>query len=97
MAAMIGVMMSATSAVTTAPNAPPMTTATARSTTLPRMMNSLKPLSMENPNSLDGRALFRGSLGQVVDDQHQLSGRGPRYRDRLCATADDDHGRARIA
>src|SRR5689334_14402262 len=44
-AAMIGVRMSATNAVTTAPNAAPITTATARSTTLPRMMNSRKPLS----------------------------------------------------
>ena len=33
---MIGVMMSFTNAVTTAPNATPITTATARSTTLPR-------------------------------------------------------------
>src|ERR1017187_10024933 len=42
-AAMIGVMRSFTSAVTTAPKAPPITTATARSTTLPRITNSLKP------------------------------------------------------
>src|SRR5690554_2812019 len=35
-----------TSVFTIAVNAAPMTTATARSMTLPRMMNSLKPLSM---------------------------------------------------
>src|SRR6185312_8040496 len=37
-----GMMMSLTSDETTLPNAAPMTTATARSTTLPRMMNALK-------------------------------------------------------
>jgi hypothetical protein len=41
---MSGVMMDATIALTTAVNAAPMTTATARSMTLPRMMKSLKPL-----------------------------------------------------
>jgi hypothetical protein len=39
---MIGVTMSVTSALTTAVNAAPMTTATARSTTLPRNRNFLK-------------------------------------------------------
>ncbi len=39
-------MILPTNAATTAPKAPPMTTATARSTTLPRRMNSLKPLTM---------------------------------------------------
>ena len=43
---MIGVMMPLTIEVTTAPNAAPITTATARSTTLPRMMNALNSLSM---------------------------------------------------
>ncbi len=43
MAAMMGVIRSLTSAVTTAPNAAPITTATARSITLPRSMNCLKP------------------------------------------------------
>src|SRR5690242_20713679 len=46
MAAMSGVIRSFTNAVTTAPKAPPMTTATARSITLPRSMNCLKPLSI---------------------------------------------------
>src|SRR6185312_3099541 len=40
-----GMMMSLTSDVTILPNAAPMTTATARSTTLPRMMNALKSLA----------------------------------------------------
>ena len=39
-------MISATVAVTTVANAPPMTNATASSTRLPRMTKSLKPLSM---------------------------------------------------
>jgi len=39
-----GVMTSATSELTIPPNAPPMMTPTARSTTLPRAMKSLKPL-----------------------------------------------------
>ena len=38
--------VASTSAVTTAPNAPPMTTATARSITLPRRRNCRKPLSI---------------------------------------------------
>src|SRR3954447_19169583 len=38
---MIGMMMSSTSEVTMAPNATPMTTPTARSTTLPRRANFL--------------------------------------------------------
>src|SRR4051812_21221928 len=41
---MSGVTMSLTIAATTAPNAAPMTTATARSTRLPRRMNSRKSL-----------------------------------------------------
>ena len=45
MAPMSGVMKSFTNAVTTAVKAAPMTTATARSTTLPRRMNFLKSLS----------------------------------------------------
>ena len=46
-AAMSGVRMLATNAVITAPKAAPMTTATARSTTLPRMMKSRNPLNIE--------------------------------------------------
>ena len=46
MAAISGVKMLVTSEVTTAVNAAPMTTATARSTTLPRRMNSLNSVTM---------------------------------------------------
>src|SRR5215471_10070208 len=49
---MSGVNRSLTSAVTTAPNAAPMTTATARSRTFPRKMNCLKPLNMATPSPL---------------------------------------------
>src|SRR6478672_2748153 len=45
-AAMSGVSRSFTSAATTAPKAPPITTATARSTTLPRSKNALNPFSI---------------------------------------------------
>ena len=45
-APMIGMMMSATSDVTIAPNAAPMITPTARSTTLPRIANFLKSSSI---------------------------------------------------
>src|SRR6476660_3890625 len=46
MAAISGVRMLVTNEVTTAPNAAPITTATARSSTLPRMMNCRKPLNI---------------------------------------------------
>src|SRR5258708_26079543 len=45
-AAMNGVRIFVTSAVMTAPNPPPITTATARSMTFPRTRNCLKPLNM---------------------------------------------------
>ncbi|VXB88807.1 hypothetical protein PLANTIT3_60533 [Plantibacter sp. T3] len=44
-----GLKMFSTSELTMAVNAAPITTATARSITLPRRMNSLKPLSMGSP------------------------------------------------
>src|SRR5271157_2861235 len=46
MAAITGVSRSFTKALTTAPNAAPITTPTARSTTLPRRTNSRNPLNM---------------------------------------------------
>src|SRR4051794_9541875 len=82
MAAISGVMRSATSLVTTAPNAAPMTTATARSTTLPRMTKSLNPLSIVPPSDLPswsevtsgqpagGRP--RGMLGRRQHDCEQM-------------------------
>jgi hypothetical protein len=48
----IGVMIALTKLLTTAWNAVPMTTAMASSTTLPRMMKSLKPLSIASSESL---------------------------------------------
>src|SRR5436309_3553125 len=45
-AAMIGVIRSATKAVTTAPNATPITMPTARSTTLPRSRNALNSFTI---------------------------------------------------
>jgi hypothetical protein len=53
MAAISGVIRSFTRAVTMAPNAAPMTTATAKSSTLPRMMNCLNPLIVIWPLSLE--------------------------------------------
>ena len=47
MAAISGVIKSFTNAVTTAANATPTTTATARSTTFPRRMNFLKSVSID--------------------------------------------------
>ncbi len=49
MAAISGVISHWTKALTTTVNAVPITMATARSITLPRRMNSLKPLSMVAP------------------------------------------------
>src|SRR5438105_3630640 len=46
MAAIRGVTRSVTNALTIAPKAAPMTTATARSTTLPRSRNALNPLNL---------------------------------------------------
>src|SRR5438874_7739882 len=54
MAAINGVIRSFTSAVTTAPNATPITTATARSRTLPRRINCLKPCNIFPPEPTVG-------------------------------------------
>src|SRR5258708_37306068 len=56
---MSGVIRSLTSAVTTAPKAAPMTTATARSRTLPRNRNSLKPFI----SPLQSRRVIRAAGG----------------------------------
>src|SRR5204862_4443595 len=63
MAPMIGMMMSPTSEVTMAPNAAPMTTPTARSTTLPFIANSRNSLSIVHP-------LSRGVGGSATE--HRL-------------------------
>src|ERR1019366_6191941 len=51
-----GLMTPVTTVVTMLLNAAPMTTATARSMTLPRRTNSLKPLSTHTPSCEDARA-----------------------------------------
>src|ERR1039458_3058690 len=56
-AAMIGVRRSFTNAVTTAPKAPPITTATARSITLPRITNFLKPFSIAFSSRYDAELM----------------------------------------
>src|SRR5580692_8187110 len=70
MAAISGVMRSLTRAVTTAPKATPMTTAIARSTTLPRRTKVLKPF-MDLPGSF-------GHLGRLVarprNGEHPMAG-----------------------
>src|SRR6476660_5840429 len=63
MAAMSGVRRSLVKAVTTDPKAAPMTTPTARSTTLPRRMNCLKPLSMEWNLQNARRLIYGGDKG----------------------------------
>src|SRR5277367_3427640 len=65
-AATIGVSRSFTSAVTTAPNAAPMTMPTARSTTFPRSRNALKSFAIRSPNlevSASGRIFAAGYDG----------------------------------
>ena len=53
---------------TTAPKAPPITTATAKSSTLPRMMNCLKPFIGSYPISfkLNFLSVGQGSVGSRV-------------------------------
>src|SRR6202035_2439058 len=73
-----------TSAVTTAPKAPPMTTATARSTTFPRIRKVLKPFSIcillsntciqELRQPGHGRLQY-GRLGGVADAHRTLAAR----------------------
>src|SRR5437763_8515615 len=73
-AAISGVIRSATSAVTTAPNAAPITMPTARSTTLPRRRNSLKSV-----RALTRRRLRRRSLACSTASSLGVWGILPRY------------------
>src|SRR5579859_417001 len=59
-AAISGVRMLVTNEVTTAPKAPPITTATARSITLPRKRNFLNPANMSVPPWFDISELDAG-------------------------------------
>src|ERR671914_384776 len=74
-ALMSGWRMRWVNAVTMLPNAAPITTATARSTTLPRRMKSLKPLIMsaERNGDLLGEGRRRDPCGNPGGhlDQHQ--------------------------
>src|SRR5680860_1555490 len=65
--AISGLKIPSTSAVTTAVNATPTTKATARSMTLPRIMNSLNPLSMADSPYLDFGAV--GPAGEVDGEE----------------------------
>src|SRR6476646_4911993 len=83
MAAISGVRMLVTNEVTTAPNAAPITTATARSSTLPRMMNCRKPLNILPPVwRIDDTAKtsVRGERQSAAEKKWQL-GRGGQCRD----------------
>src|SRR4051812_7678012 len=63
----MGCTMALTNDAMTAANAVPMTTAIARSTTLPRMMNSLNPLSIRPPAAIRFDGIVRpvaASLGR---------------------------------
>src|SRR2546421_2203549 len=64
-AAIRGVSRSLVKAVTTVAKAAPMTTPTAISTTLPRRMNCLKPLSMGILRSLESAINVSGGAGLV--------------------------------
>src|SRR5690242_7909507 len=73
-----GISTSLTNEVTIAPNAAPITTATARSTTLPRWRNVLNSLSMECPPRR-GSYGVRGDLDErSCDVVERERGRRPR-------------------
>ena len=61
-----GVIRPSTTEVTTAVNAEPMTTATARSTTFPREMNSLNSLNTSATGQTSGVASLHGSRARTV-------------------------------
>src|SRR3954464_14588461 len=78
---MSGVRKEAVNAATTAVNAAPMTTATARSTTLPRSTKSLKPLSMRpswrwqaHGQRCGGGHAGESRRGALVDGEHEQAG-----------------------
>src|ERR1051326_701069 len=66
MAAIRGVTRSFTKALTTAPNAAPMTTATARSTTLPRSRNARNPFNESPPPLSRNRQHYLAELLRFV-------------------------------
>ena len=88
--AMIGLMMSTTSAVTTAPKAPPMTNATASCTTLPWLRKSRKPFTMSSLSRPSGHPSRGADLRRAQHrdtDARPAAGAPTRYpsRDREAA------------
>src|SRR5258707_15233796 len=85
MAPMIGMMMSTTSDVTMPPNAAPMMTPTARSTTLPFIANSRNSLSIRSPFSSASRTgrLMTATSRRLVDQARMHDGAAPRHACRL--------------
>src|SRR5437660_3920408 len=76
MAAISGVTTVVTNEVTTAANAAPMTTATARSITLPSKMNCLKPDSIRSESSSGGNcSVPSDSLANTELLEQRLVGR----------------------
>src|ERR1700678_1871139 len=74
---MIGVRVSATNAFTSARNADPITTAIARSTTLPRMMNSLKPFNIvRTPSQRPFGRRERAPMAFATRRKYRGAGRG---------------------
>src|SRR5437588_10430620 len=69
-AAMKGVKRSLVKAPTTPANAAPITTPTAMSTTLPRRMNCLNPLSIDAPPGEEWGPLYGAGGGQVKSIEH---------------------------
>src|SRR3954449_13231262 len=65
-AAISGGVKLATNAVTSAPNDAPMTTATARSTRLPRNRKSLKPFTVHLPGRVRSGAPEQGHPGGIL-------------------------------
>src|SRR5690606_34284806 len=90
--AMIGVIRFVTMELTTAVNATPMTTATARSTTFPRNRKSLKPLSIgKSLLGIGARILEPSREGSEGDGRPQWKeGQAPRRQNRKARTWERD-------
>src|SRR5579859_1731543 len=88
-AAISGVRMLATNEVTTAPKAPPITTATAKSITLPRKRNFLKPANMSvTPFGFDNVTRIGCRLEIQSSQGYSYSVLGPRYSGWDCQGTD---------
>src|SRR5437764_758606 len=96
-AAMNGVIRSFTSAVTTAPNAAPITTAIARSTTLPRSRNERKPFIRSHLVQRDVAERLALPDAPVLDTLLQRGPRGKRRVTRRRALLRVDRSAVRFA